>query len=65
MTTVTILGEGLYGTALGGVLAEGGARVQYYDPYTKHNDLAAALDGAGMVLMCAPSAVAPELLPFS
>ena len=59
-----MLGAGAFGTALGGVLADNGYGVDYYDSRVDKEKLSEVLSGAKMVVLCVPSKVAPHLLPF-
>ena len=61
---IAILGAGAYGTALGGILAEKGYDVDYYDPKFKRDNLSEVLDGAGFILLSTPSFAVPHLLPY-
>lgn len=61
---ITILGAGAFGTALGGVLAEKGYDIDYYDSQIQRRSLSEALSGAQMMILCVPSAAVPHLLPY-
>lgn len=63
MSKVAILGAGAYGTALGGILAENGHDIDYYDPAHEEERLKDVLNGAKFVVLCTPSEVTPRLLP--
>ena len=60
---VAILGAGAYGTALGGVLANKGYDIDYYDPKLEKERLSDALDGSNAIILCVPSENAIRLLP--
>ena len=61
---IAIIGAGAYGTALGGVLSANKYEVAYYDPFLLPDvSIEDVLDGASEVLLVAPSAALPELLP--
>lgn len=61
---IAMIGAGAFGTALGGILADKGHEVLYYDPAL--NDcppLASVVTGADFVVLAAPSNAVPYLLP--
>lgn len=60
---IAILGAGAYGTALGGVLADNGYDIDYYDTRLERERLAGVLAGARYIILCTPSTTAPHLLP--
>ena len=60
---IAIMGAGAYGTALGGILAEKGYDIDYYDPKLCKEPLAGVINGAAFVLLVAPSFAVPYLLP--
>ncbi len=60
---IAILGAGAYGTALGGVLADNGYDIDYYDPRLERESLGDVVSSAGAIVLCAPSESAPYLLP--
>ena len=60
---ITILGAGAFGTALGGVLAEKGYDVDYYDKHIQREKLSDTISGAKYIVLCVPSKAAPYLLP--
>lgn len=60
---IAILGAGVFGTALGGVLADKGYDVDYYDPKIEEERLTDVLANAAYVVLCVPSKAAPHLLP--
>lgn len=61
---IAILGAGVYGTALGGVLAENGYDVDFYDPQKEKERLSGVVDGAKAIVLCVPSEKASHLLPY-
>ena len=63
MPKVAILGAGAYGTALGGVLAENGYDIDYYDPLKEKETLSKVVEGAEAIVLCVPSTTALRLLP--
>ena len=60
---IAILGAGAFGTALGGILADNGYDIDYYDPKFEKENLSSVLDGAAYILLASPSSAAPYLLP--
>lgn len=60
---IAIMGAGAYGTALGGILAEKGYDIDYYDPKLYKEPLAQVVDGAAFIVLAAPSFAVPYLLP--
>lgn len=59
---IAIMGAGAYGTALGGILAEKGYDIDYYD--SRDNEpLAKVLEGVAFVVLAIPSAAVPYALP--
>lgn len=61
---IAIMGAGAFGTALGGVLADKGYDIDYYDPKIERENLAQVLSGAKMVLLAVPSEAVPHTLPY-
>lgn len=61
---IVILGAGLFGTALGGVLAENGYDLDYYDPKKEREQLNKVLLNTKIIILCTPSEVALRLLPY-
>ncbi len=59
---IAIIGAGAYGTALGGILAENGYDIDYYDPEIENERLKDTLNQAETVLLCVPSEVVMRLL---
>lgn len=53
----------MYGTALGGILADNGHDVDYYDPKHEKERLLDVVSDAKYIILCTPSEVAPHLLP--
>lgn len=60
---IAIIGAGAFGTALGGILAEKGLDIDYYDPKFERENLAEVVDGAKYILLTAPSQAVPYILP--
>lgn len=60
---ITIIGAGAFGTALGGVLANKGFDIDYYDTRLEKEPLSVALSGAVAMVLCVPSESAPYVLP--
>lgn len=60
---IAIIGAGDYGTALGGVLAEKGFDIDYYDKRLERESLAEVVDGAKYILLTVPSQAVPHVLP--
>lgn len=60
---VAIIGAGAFGTALGGVLADNGIDVDYYDSKLEKERLSDVVADAKYVVLCVPSKVIPHLLP--
>lgn len=60
---IAILGAGAYGTALGGVLADKGYDIDYYDSKLEREQLSSVVAVAKYVVLCAPSATTPYILP--
>ncbi len=61
---IAILGAGAFGTALGGILAEKGYDIDYYDSRFEQEKLSDALMNAKYIVLCVPSKIAPFLLPY-
>ena len=61
---IAILGAGAFGTALGGILAEKGYDIDYYDSRFEQERLSDALSGTKYIVLCVPSKVVPHLLPY-
>lgn len=61
---IAILGAGAYGTALGGVLADNGYDIDYYDSRLERERLADVIAEAKYILLCVPSSAAPHVLPY-
>jgi len=60
---IAIIGAGVYGTALGGVLAENKYNVEYYDKKNEELKLEDVLSGASYYMICVPSNVVPLIVP--
>ena len=60
---IAILGAGAFGTTLGGILADNGYDIDYYDPKIEKENLVEVLGGAKIILLVAPSFAVPYLLP--
>lgn len=61
---IAILGAGAFGTALGGVLADKGYDVDYYDSKVEKEKLSDVLKKAEYIVLAVPSAAAPYLIPY-
>ncbi len=61
---IAILGAGAYGTALGGILANNGHSVVYYDPKLEKTSLDETLSDAKMIVLCIPSNSVPHMLKY-
>ena len=59
---IAIIGAGAYGTALGGVLADNGYDIDYYDPLKEKERLKDVVSNASAILLSAPSDVVVKLL---
>ena len=60
---IAILGAGAFGTALGGILADKGYDIDYYDSKIEKESLAKVLKKAKYIVLAVPSQAAPYLLP--
>lgn len=60
---IAILGAGAFGTALGGILAEKGYDIDYYDSKCMNETLTKVLEDARILVLAVPSKAAPYLLP--
>lgn len=60
---IAILGAGAFGTALGGILADKGYDIDYYDSKVERESLSEVLEGASYIVLAVPSQAAPFLLP--
>ncbi|MBR3332601.1 hypothetical protein IKG28_03180 [Candidatus Saccharibacteria bacterium] len=60
---IAILGAGAFGTALGGILADKGYDIDYYDSKCEKETLHEVLDDAKMLVLAVPSKAVPYLLP--
>lgn len=61
---IAILGAGAFGTALGGILADKGYDIDYYDSKVEKENLSEVLEGAKYIVLAVPSMAAPYLLPY-
>ena len=61
---IAIMGAGAFGTALGGILADKGYDIDYYDSKFEHESLSDVLKGAKYILLAVPSKSAPYVLPY-
>lgn len=61
---IAILGAGAFGTALGGILAEKGHDIDYYDSKVERERLTDVLAGAKYIVLAVPSNAVPHLLPY-
>ncbi|MBO7718028.1 hypothetical protein J6S37_00840 [Candidatus Saccharibacteria bacterium] len=60
---IAIIGAGAFGTALGGVLANNGCDIDYYDSRTKEERLYDVVGGSDYILLAVPSKAVPYVLP--
>lgn len=60
---IAILGAGAFGTALGGILAEKGYDIDYYDSRNSGDTLADTLADSKVIILAVPSKAAPYVLP--
>ena len=61
---IAILGAGAFGTALGGVLADNGCDIDYYDTRIEKERLCDVVADAKYILLVVPSNAAPFVLPY-
>lgn len=61
---IAIMGAGAFGTALGGILAENGYDIDYYDSRKERERLSDVISDSKMILVAVPSASVPYLLPY-
>lgn len=61
---IAILGAGAFGTALGGILANKGYDIDYYDSKFERERLSDVLLNAKFIVLCVPSKNVPHLLPY-
>ena len=61
---IAILGAGAFGTALGGILADKGYDIDYYDSKVEKENLSKVLLNAEYIVLAVPSIAAPYLLPY-
>jgi glycerol-3-phosphate dehydrogenase (NAD(P)+) len=60
---IAILGAGAFGTALGGILADKGYDIDYYDSKVEKEALSKVLLDSKYIILAVPSLAAPYLLP--
>lgn len=60
---IAILGAGAFGTALGGILAEKGYDIDYYDSRNSDDTLAGTLADSKAIVLAVPSKAVPYVLP--
>lgn len=60
---IAVLGAGAFGTALGGILADNGYDIDYYDSKLERESLSEVLARAKCVVLCVPSKAVGYLLP--
>lgn len=61
---IAILGAGAFGTALGGILANNGYDIDYYDSRVEKERLSDVVSDAKMILIAVPSMALPYLIPY-
>ena len=61
---IAVLGAGAFGTALGGILADKGYDIDYYDSKLEREKLSDVLVRAKYIVLCVPSKAVPYLLPY-
>ncbi len=61
---IAVLGAGAFGTALGGILANKGYDIDYYDSRLEREKLSDVLADAKYIVLCVPSKAVPHLLPY-
>ena len=61
---IAILGAGAFGTALGGILADKGYDIDYYDSKVERERLADVTADAKYIVLAVPSKAAPYVLPY-
>lgn len=61
---IAILGAGAFGTALGGILADKGYDIDYYDSKLEKEKLSDVLAKVKYIVLAVPSQAAPYLLPY-
>ncbi len=60
---IAILGAGAFGTALGGILANNGYDIDYYDSKIEREKLSDVLLKVKFIILCIPSKAVPYVLP--
>ena len=61
---IAILGAGAFGTALGGILANKGYDIDYYDSKLEREKLSDVVGGAKYIVLAVPSKAAPYVIPY-
>ena len=61
---IAILGAGAFGTALGGILADKGYDIDYYDSRVEREKLSDVVAKAKYIILCVPSKAVPYVLPY-
>lgn len=61
---IAVLGAGAFGTALGGILANKGYDIDYYDTRVEKERLSDVVADAKYIVLCVPSKAAPHVLPY-
>lgn len=61
---IAVLGAGAFGTALGGILADKGYDIDYYDSTLERERLSDVLANTKYIVLCVPSKAVPHLLPY-
>lgn len=60
---IAMIGAGAFGTALGGILANKGYDIDYYDSKIERESLSDVLNGAKYIVLALPSQAVPYVLP--
>lgn len=60
---IAVLGAGAFGTALGGILADNGYDIDYYDSKVERESLSSVLKDAKYIILAVPSKAVSFLLP--
>lgn len=61
---IAILGAGAFGTALGGILADNGYDIDYYDSKIQRESLSETIADAKYIVLAIPSNAVPYVLPY-
>ena len=61
---IAVLGAGAFGTALGGILADKGYDIDYYDSRIEKERLSDVVADAKYIVLCVPSKATPYVLPY-